>query len=1228
MASDANRDNANAPPLVPSRKRRPQTWSESQKKAKRDSGEGCVDRSGAVVEEKRVGPACTCKNKCYEKVGVENVNCLFKAYWALKNHDLQSQYINARVHTEEIARPKGKGRETRKKQGRTYTVVVDNVPINVCFIAFLNIHAITDKQVQNMLAKASLSPNATPATDQHGHQEPSNAMASKIPEMVEEFCKEVTTCQSHSSKARSSGKVSLPLGYTWTNLYELFQDYMEEEGLDRNAVILSQFIAKVQDYKISISAPKSNTCSTCDSFRIQFESLDPVADKEKIASPTLNSSHADPVSVDDTARSACKTARTPYATRSKSKRRKAKNSEELEKDHASAEHKNELQAKRLKGDEFAGSSPSSGIYTFPAWVKEEPPDETHTLEHTDDQVFIKQEVIYKEEVFGVDENVENQVIYPLPNGASNESSASTSLGTLDCSELHKCLLRTKPNSISHLNPPHIQPNSTVNSHILEKKKETLVLDGLQTKMRMSRDLLENMLPSIYNHKVITCDYMSDNNIPGLNLEIDSTITTMEDIKYWLQEFSERTCTSWKYSYGMGSLNRSCKVMIVCNGILKSKRERGKGEQNCKAFIHIRLNEENDKKDKKIGAIAEGFSSRITLSFVHNHPVVLEEALDFKNIRPDVIENFRYYFCEGHSPASAFHYHQTRLWLRDLAAESLYDDSINPKLRTVRYMWESWKRDKRQKPFRTKSNGNVKKSLIDAIIERLQKLKHEKKVEYLIVKNIPCITIVTPMMKRAHTTPEAGLTVYVDTVNGGHDKGNITYVTCATATGVLPLGVVITGNVTCDYRIAFKNLSKLVGQKAFGSRGAPVIFIVDGFESCKEALKDCFPGSQVWICASHLLRLVWGWLSEVSNGIKEQDRTILIGLVKNILYAPTPELSSLAYKMMLAHSIFRQYSVFKTYMATLWNRRGDIGLFYKLPILNKEFNDLSKRIFRDAILNRCRSFSLLLLIDFVCIAVEECFQQRVTEFIENTACQLTFLSCLDSKSFPEIKTTKSYYKVNSISDQNIWHTVDPEPSICSCESGRIGGFCEHQRAVWKITSKQPLALPALDTSDKLRFAKVAFGGLGYERFNKIKFDMVLKLLKENLARLEGIASQNITNSFIGKMKKLNEALGNISNLDELGKFCEYAGNIHQPNGFHTHTDVIQPEVDMLQPQISIDQPQKSIVEAQTSIVQSQSAVTEGLNNCQTRIVQPSGIIESQSSVGVGPIQFFVVQSVNK
>lgn len=87
------------------------------------------------------------------------------------------------------------------------------------------------------------------------------------------------------------------------------------------------------------------------------------------------------------------------------------------------------------------------------------------------QVFIKQEVIYKEEVFGADENVENQVIYPLPNGASNETSASTSIGTLDRSELHKRLLSPKP--ISHLNHPHIQPNSTGNSHMLEKKKETL-----------------------------------------------------------------------------------------------------------------------------------------------------------------------------------------------------------------------------------------------------------------------------------------------------------------------------------------------------------------------------------------------------------------------------------------------------------------------------------------------------------------------------------------------------------------------------------------------------------------------------------------------------------------------------------------------------------------------------------------------------------------------------------
>lgn len=78
----------------------------------------------------------------------------------------------------------------------------------------------------------------------------------------------------------------LPLGSSWTSLYESFQDYMEEEGLDHKAIILTKFIAKIQDYKRSITAPKCTTCYISDMLRIQFESLDSVADKEKIVSLT------------------------------------------------------------------------------------------------------------------------------------------------------------------------------------------------------------------------------------------------------------------------------------------------------------------------------------------------------------------------------------------------------------------------------------------------------------------------------------------------------------------------------------------------------------------------------------------------------------------------------------------------------------------------------------------------------------------------------------------------------------------------------------------------------------------------------------------------------------------------------------------------------------------------------------------------------------------------------
>ena len=76
MSSNDSESGGEGPALQSSRKRRPDTWVRSVKKAKRDSGQAYVSTTAKQVAAKELGPPCVCADKCYDKVGEDNVKLL------------------------------------------------------------------------------------------------------------------------------------------------------------------------------------------------------------------------------------------------------------------------------------------------------------------------------------------------------------------------------------------------------------------------------------------------------------------------------------------------------------------------------------------------------------------------------------------------------------------------------------------------------------------------------------------------------------------------------------------------------------------------------------------------------------------------------------------------------------------------------------------------------------------------------------------------------------------------------------------------------------------------------------------------------------------------------------------------------------------------------------------------------------------------------------------------
>ena len=60
--------------LQVNKRKQPEKWKRNVRKEKRNKGEEYVSLSGKVVSAVKLGPECTCKNKCFSKIGNDNVS--------------------------------------------------------------------------------------------------------------------------------------------------------------------------------------------------------------------------------------------------------------------------------------------------------------------------------------------------------------------------------------------------------------------------------------------------------------------------------------------------------------------------------------------------------------------------------------------------------------------------------------------------------------------------------------------------------------------------------------------------------------------------------------------------------------------------------------------------------------------------------------------------------------------------------------------------------------------------------------------------------------------------------------------------------------------------------------------------------------------------------------------------------------------------------------------------
>ena len=319
-----------------------------------------------------------------------------------------------------------------------------------------------------------------------------------------------------------------------------------------------------------------------------------------------------------------------------------------------------------------------------------------------------------------------------------------------------------------------------------------------------------------------------------------------------------------------------------------------------------------------------------------------------------------------------------------------------------------------------------------------------------------IGIVTPLMRRAHQLiKHSGELVFIDS-GGGMDLDNHRVFILLTHSGAggVPLGVILTTNEKeTTVSSGLQLLKSMLGEGVFFGRGesGPQVFMTDESAAERGGLKEAFPQSRILLCSFHVLQAYWRFLWDSKHGISKKDRPHLFMLLKNALYARTAEEFESMMIAALADPIAVNTSAGK-YLCKLFARAEDWALCHRSNLLvrgnhTNNYVESAMRVMKDRVLCRKKALSLQHLCDFVTSNLVEFYERRL---IDCTNCRLlgqkSIVGFRVDADFEISRIDKSFFRVQSFTNSNIYYVVDMESGFCSCEAAMTGAPCKHQTYV--------------------------------------------------------------------------------------------------------------------------------------------------------------------------------------
>lgn len=268
------------------RARRPEQWKRQVAKTKRNLGQAYQSvYSDKDVAAKRIGNPC--RDGCFDKLGEEAVNDIFKGFWALGNFEDQSNYLVGRVKSKAIKRKRTTREVSQRRTNYEYSVHYRGNDTVVCRDGFLAMHAISKRKVEYVV-KVKKTATGTTTPDQRGRRAPPNVITGERLDHVHDHIQMLPVTSSHYTRAKSPNRKYLGSEGSIPQLYSKYKEWLSQTYPDEDAVSERKYRHIFSgEYNIGFEPPKKDTCATCGRLetaihRRQEENLEVVALQEEL----------------------------------------------------------------------------------------------------------------------------------------------------------------------------------------------------------------------------------------------------------------------------------------------------------------------------------------------------------------------------------------------------------------------------------------------------------------------------------------------------------------------------------------------------------------------------------------------------------------------------------------------------------------------------------------------------------------------------------------------------------------------------------------------------------------------------------------------------------------------------------------------------------------------------------------------------------------------------------